>query len=101
MPAVWRRTAPLGGHPDRDGCAIAPSLEPVSIDIAIWDSGTGLFRFRLADAGVLFTCGERRRAKGEKATPLAISGLGVCRLSGKPRAAGVSSPAGSHTPSMA
>jgi hypothetical protein len=50
------------------GCAIEPLLEPVSIDIAIWDSGTRLIRFRLADAGVLFTSGERRRVKGEKAS---------------------------------
>ena len=28
----------------------------------------GLIRFRLTDAGDLFTCGERRRAKGEKAS---------------------------------
>jgi len=36
--------------------------------------GSDLFRFRLADIAVLFTSGERRRAKGEKASPLAIPG---------------------------
>jgi hypothetical protein len=35
----------------------------------------GLIRFRLADIGALSTCGGRRRAKGEKASPLAIPGL--------------------------
>ncbi|GAB3216007.1 hypothetical protein GCM10027295_16590 [Pseudaeromonas pectinilytica] len=61
----------------------------------------GLIRFRLADIGALSTCGGRRRAKGEKASPLAIPGPGVCRLPGKPRASGRLPPAGSHTPSLA
>ena len=40
-----------------------------------------LIRFRLADVGDLPTCGGRRRAKGEKASPLAIPGLYAhCRL---------------------
>jgi len=60
-----------------------------------------LIRFRLVDAGCLSTHGGRRRAKGERASPLAIPGLGVCRLPGRPRAADCPSPAGSHTPSLA
>jgi hypothetical protein len=64
-------------------------------------SGYVVIRFRLADVGDLPTCGGRRRAKGEKASPLAIPGPGLCRLPGRPRAAGCPPPAGSHTPSMA
>jgi hypothetical protein len=36
----------------------------------------GLNRFRLVGAAALFTSGERRRATGEKASPLAIPGSG-------------------------
>jgi len=80
------------------GVVLALRLRAASAAV---QSGAGLIRFRLVDAGDLFTSGERRRAKGEKASPLAIPGLGVCRLPGWPRAAGCPSPAGSHTPSMA
>jgi len=48
----------------------------------------GLIRFRLTDAGDLSTCGERRRAKGEKASPLAIPGPGVCPLPPDPSLTG-------------
>jgi hypothetical protein len=55
----------------------------------------------LPTLAILPTCGGRRRAKGEKASPLAIPGPGFRRLPGRPRAAGCSPPAGSHTPSLA
>ena len=64
-------------------------------------SGEAEIRFRLFGYGDLPTCGGRRRVKGEKASPLTIPGLSVCRLPGKLRAPGHLSPAGSHTPSMA
>ena len=48
-----------------------------------------LIRFRLADVGDLSTCGGRRRAKGEKASPLAIPGLWRMPTVGKAPSSGI------------
>ena len=53
-----------------------------------------MIRFRPVGWDDLPSCRWRGRAKGEKASPLAIPGPGLCRLSGKPLAPGRSPPPG-------